>query len=56
MRYHFTPVRMAIVKKINKDLKVISTLTVYDPKFKITQTLSCKRCYKSYIYFICNEA
>ena len=36
MRYHFIPVRMAIVKKIDKDLKVISTLTVYDPKFKIT--------------------
>ena len=53
MRYHFTPVRMAIVKKINKDLKVISTLTVYDPKFKITQNTELQKMLQIlYIFYL----
>ena len=53
MRYHFIPVRMAIVKKIDKDLEVISTLTVYDPKFKITQNTELQKMLQIlYIFYL----
>ena len=31
------------LSKIDKDLKVISTLTVYDPKFEITQNTELQK-------------
>lgn len=42
MRYYFIPARMAIIKKIDNVLIVISTLTAGDFKFSITKNTVTK--------------